>query len=63
MTEWEAKYKALLAGITDQECVTNATRLVETSIRLSATSTLTFEQIFYALLHAAGLLEVKLEAE
>lgn len=68
MNKWEAKYKALAAGITDKSYIDNAEKLVETAINLSATSRLSFSEVFCGMLHAVGLSEkdnclVKTEVE
>lgn len=55
MTEWEAKYKALLAGIRDEDYVRNAEALVETALNLSVASPVTFEQTVRAMLSVASL--------
>ena len=57
MNEWQARYKALLAGISDQTIIANAERLIEIAIKMSRESALTFDEVFYALLTVAGMLK------
>ncbi len=51
MNIWEAKYKALVAGIDNQEYIDNAERMVEAVQRLTASGTIsTFDQNVQAML-------------
>ena len=59
MNEWEAKYKALAAGITDAAMIANAERVVESAIRISTHTPQTFDEVLYALLQAIGVQQVK----
>ena len=56
MSEWEMRYKTLLAGITDQRMVDNAERLVSSAIRLAATTGWTAEDTFGYLLQAVNVI-------
>ena len=47
MNEWEARYKALAAGITDPAMVANAERIVESATRIASYSGQTFEEIMF----------------
>jgi len=55
MTEWEAKYKALVAGIDDENYIATAEKIVKVALNLSLASPLTFEQAFYAVLRVTSL--------
>ncbi len=55
MTEWEAKYQALAAGITDPAMIENAERLVAAAINLATTSRFTLQEVFWMLLDAIHL--------
>lgn len=58
MNEWEAKYRALLSGIQDQELVENAEKLVEAAQRVAIASPfIGFERSFYACLDAYHFLK------
>jgi len=50
MTEWEAKYRALAAGISNPEYIENAEQVVLQAYRLAATTVIPFEHAFYALM-------------
>ena len=50
MTEWEAKYNALLAGISDTSLIDNAEKLVDIAVNVSSSSVLPFDQIFWSLM-------------
>lgn len=56
MNEWEAKYKALAAGINDQQLIVNAEKLVEAALRQSVTSVERFEIVFNAMLRTVQVL-------
>lgn len=45
MNEWEAKYKALAAGIKDERLIANAEQLVRGAISISQGSGLPLEQV------------------
>jgi hypothetical protein len=59
MNEWEARYKALAAGITDEQLIANAEKLVSQSLLLSQGSILPFERVFNAMLHTVQVLREK----
>lgn len=61
MNEWEAKYRALLAGIEDQELIDNAEKLVEVAIKMSTSSILPFEAALYSLLQTISILRKPLD--
>ena len=50
MNEWEAKYKALLMGIDNQEYIDNAERLVEAAQRQAACGICTFREAVNAMM-------------
>lgn len=52
VNEWEMRYKALAAGITDQRMIDNAERIVETAVRMAATMPASLEDVFYMVLQA-----------
>ncbi len=52
MDEWEVKYRALAAGITDPALIENAERLVTTAINLTTISRFTLREVFWTLLDA-----------
>lgn len=56
MNEWEAKYKALAAGIDDPELIANAEKLVRAAITLSQTSVMPFGPTFEAMLRTVAVL-------
>lgn len=56
MNVWEAKYKALLAGIEDEELIKNAEKLVSLAINMSNTSNKSFNECFSGLLVAVQFL-------
>lgn len=60
MIEWEAKYKALAAGITDKSLIDNAEELVTTVVRVSAASACPFNVVFCGMLEAVGFLKQQL---
>lgn len=53
------KYKALLAGIENEEYIRNAEKLVEATIKMSAASAQPLGDVFYAMLQAVALLREK----
>lgn len=55
MNEWEVKYKALAAGISDQRLIVNAETLVRAATQLSATTAQPFDAVFYAMMEAIRL--------
>ena len=57
MNIWEAKYKALSAGIDDSEVIQNAVELTEQAIKVSVSCAEPFENIFYAMLQAVFKLQ------
>jgi len=59
MNEWEAKYKALAAGITDPAMIANAERVVESAIRISTYTPQTFDEVFYALMQVIRTQQIK----
>jgi hypothetical protein len=59
MNEWEARYKALAAGITDEQLIANAEKIVSQALLLSQGSTLPFERVFNAMLHTVHVLREK----
>jgi len=63
MNEWEAKYKALLAGIENKEYVDNAELLVSKAIDLSASSHVPFEDTLQAMLRVIGIFRDKIKNE
>ncbi len=60
MNEWEAKYKALLAGIDNKDYVDNAELLVSKAIDLSASSHVSFEDALRAMLQVIGIFRDKI---
>lgn len=58
MNVWEAKYKALLAGIEDEELIKNAEKLVSLAINMSNTSNKSFNECFSGLLVAVQFLQI-----
>ena len=50
MNEWEAKYKAVLMAIDNQEYINNAEVLVLIAQRIAASGILTFECAVYAMM-------------
>lgn len=50
MNEWEAKYKAVLMVIDNQEYIDNAEMLVLKAQRIAASGILTFECAVYAMM-------------
>lgn len=63
INEWEAKYKALAAGIQDKNLITNAEFLVRTALDLSSASPEPFDVVFYGMLQVVGLLQPKPELD
>jgi hypothetical protein len=56
MNEWEAKYKALLMGIADEQLVTNAEAIVQRSIEISRNTPQRFADVCAAMLDTIGKL-------
>ena len=50
--EWQMKYQALAAGITDQSMIENAEKLVESAIRLAGFTAQPVDEVFYFMLEA-----------
>lgn len=50
MNEWEAKYNAVLSGITDEHIVSNAELLVKRGIEISQTQVLPFREVMQEML-------------
>ncbi len=50
MNVWEAKYKALLMGIDDQEYIDNAEKLVRIAHSLASATPYTFQETMYAMM-------------
>lgn len=59
MNVWEAKYKALLAGIEDEELIKNAEKLVSLAINMSNTSNKSFDECLSGLLVAVQFLQIE----
>jgi hypothetical protein len=56
MNEWEARYKALAAGIEDDNLIANAEKLVRQAENYSVSSTMPFHVAFYSMLQAVHVL-------
>ena len=63
MNIWEAKYKALSAGISDKTLIDNAEKLVEASCRISAASMMAFDKVVYHMLSAVHSFREPVEAK
>ena len=63
MNEWEARYKALLAGIDNKDYIDNAELLVSKAINLSASSHVSLEDALQAMLQVIGIFRDKIKDE
>lgn len=59
MDEWEAKYKALAAGIEDPKLIENAEKLVNISSYISVRTPLPFGIVLQSMLHTIQVLRDK----
>lgn len=49
MTEWEAKYRALLTGVRDPSLINNAEKIVKAAEAISRTGDMPFEKVFWGM--------------
>lgn len=54
MNEWEAKYRFLVMGITDQEVIDNAERACRACMAMAQSTPYTFEQCVYTFIDLMG---------
>jgi len=54
--EWEMKYRALAAGVTDQAMIDNAAKVVDTAHSIASSRGAPVEEVFWYLLDAISVL-------